>query len=82
MFIPIAWYWGEDAISLRSSWMDAVLIPSVILLSIPKDLSLALFDQTGNALLLSAQFYGSMVMYIFLLMAWGISRNTISQKTD
>jgi len=82
MFIPIAWYFGEDASSLRSSWMSSLLLISVSLLSVPKDLSLTLFKQTGNALLLSAQFYGSVVMYVFLIIAWGMSQKIINKTAD
>ena len=55
--------------------MRLLLAPSLILLSVPKDLSLALFEWTGSTLMLSPQFIGSLLFYGLLITVWALSHN-------
>lgn len=53
--------------------MSILLALSLILLSVAKNLSLALFSGTGSTLMLSPQFIGSLLFYGLLLWVWGLS---------
>ena len=56
----------------NKTWIYTLLALSVSLLSVPKDISLALFEWTELTLMLSPQFIGSLVLYGLLLLVWGI----------
>ncbi|KAA0264969.1 MAG: hypothetical protein EDM79_17560 [Chloroflexi bacterium] len=58
------------------AWMHILLVSSLILLSVPKDLALALFEWTDSTLMLSTQFLGSLLFYILLLSVWALARKT------
>ncbi len=59
------------------NWMWLLLALSLILLSVPKNLSLALFEWTGSTLMLSPQFIGSLLFYGLLLWVWGLSHSAV-----
>ena len=75
LLIPAAMILGNpDGIGGRN-WIYIILALSLILLSVPKDLSLALFEWTGSTLMLSPQFIGSLVFYGLLIRVWALSYN-------
>lgn len=75
LLIPAAMYLGNAEGLPYKNWMHILLALSLILLSVPKDLSLALFDRTESTLMLSPQFIGSLLFYVLLLSVWALSRS-------
>ncbi len=76
LLIPAAMYLGNAEGIPYKAWMHILLVSSLILLSVPKDLALALFEWTDSTLMLSTQFLGSLLFYILLLSVWALARKT------
>lgn len=72
LLIPFAWYVSGEFFSPRQWWMSIIGFVSIVLISIPKDLSLALFEQTGMSIFLSPQFIGGIFLYVILLIVWSM----------
>lgn len=73
LLIPFAWYISGEFLSQRQRWVSVVIFASILLISVPKDLSLALFEQTGMSIFLSAQFVGGVFLYLMLLVVWSMT---------
>ncbi len=76
LLIPAAMILGNPERLPYRNGMWILLALSLILLSIPKDLSLALFEWSESALMLSPQFIGGLLFYGLLLWTWEVSRKT------
>ncbi len=78
--IPAALYVGTFAPRLRPPlWLNVWFMISLLLLSLPLNLTLFAFEQTGNLFFLSFHFFGAALFYAFLLCVWYFSRdNTLS----
>ena len=82
LLIPAAMILGNPERLNYRNWMRLLLAPSLILLSVPKDLSLALFEWTGSTLMLSPQFIGSLLFYGLLITIWASSHNAARTAND
>jgi len=76
LLIPAAMILGNPERLPYRNGMWILLALSLILLSIPKDLSLALFEWSESALMLSPQFIGGLLFYGLLITVWEVSRKT------
>lgn len=76
LLIPAAMILGNPERLPYRNGMWILLALSLILLSIPKDLSLALFEWSESALTLSPQFIGGLLFYGLLITVWEVSRKT------
>ena len=74
LLVPAAMILGNPERLAYKPWIHILLALSLILLSVPKDLSLALFEWTGSTLMLSPQFIGTLVFYGLLMVVWRILR--------
>ena len=74
LLVPAAMILGNPERLAYKPWIHILLALSLILLSVPKDLSLALFEWTGATLMLSPQFIGTLVFYGLLMVVWRILR--------
>ncbi|HNB55172.1 MAG TPA: hypothetical protein PK530_24690, partial [Anaerolineales bacterium] len=75
--IPAALYLGTFAPRLRPPlWLNVWFLISLLLLSLPLNLTLFAFEQTGNVAFLSLHFLGAVLFYGFLLCVWYFSRET------
>lgn len=70
LLIPVALYLGLDKKTPPSFWMYGLLAISLILLSLPIQLTYAVFIQTGQVSFLSMHFLGAITLYVFLLITW------------
>ena len=75
LLIPAAMILGNPESLPFRNWIYVLLALSLIPLSVPKDLSLALFEWTGSTLMLSPQFIGSLLFYGLLITVWALSHN-------
>ncbi len=82
LLIPAAMLLGNLEELTSKTWIYILLGLSLIPLSVPKDLSLALFEWTGATLMLSPQFIGSLVFYGLLLSLWWALRKRHSPLHD
>lgn len=53
LLIPVAWYVSGKILSNQQPWVNILAFAGILLVSVPKDLSLALFEQTGVSVFLS-----------------------------
>ena len=82
LLLPLAWYLADGTRPLQKSWITGVLLFSMVLISVPKDLSLALFEQTELSIFLSAQFVGGVLLYMLLLAVWVLDRKLEESATN
>lgn len=82
LLIPFAWYLRYAPQLLKRSFLDWAVLVSVALISVPKDLALALFEKTALPVLLSLQFIGGVLFYGLLLMVWVQLRGKEYALTD
>ena len=69
--LPVALYLGG---TMKAWWITVLIGLGMILISIPIDLGLALFERTGARLFLSANFIGGCLFYLSLLNLWALER--------
>lgn len=79
LLIPFAWYISGEFL-FQKRWGHMIIFLSIVLISIPKDLSLALFEQTGMSIFLSPQFIGGVFLYVTLLIVWGMGQAPKKEK--
>lgn len=70
LLIPAAFYAADKGLRSNQIWMNVLCGVSLIFISIPVKLTLALFQQTGLRLFLSPQFIGGLLFYLFLFFVW------------
>jgi len=70
LVIPAAFYLGGEFEYERHTWQTILLGISLVFISVPLDLTVALFEQTNQSLFLSIHFIGGLLFYIVLLSVW------------
>jgi hypothetical protein len=77
LLIPVAFYLDENLFATGTKGLNLLLVVSLILVTIPVDLTLAFFDGFGQRVVLSLHFWGGVLFYIFLFALWMRHRNGI-----
>lgn len=75
LLIPSAYYVSKDNFLQQTVWLNTLLFLSLLLLSLPVQLTYLLYQQTGYALFLSLHFFGGIFFYLFLLSIWILNFN-------
>ena len=70
MLIPAAFYIGDDNLRLNKAWVNILLWLGLVFISMPVKLTQALFQLTGQPLLLSLHFVGGILLYLILCLTW------------
>lgn len=78
LLVPVVVYINDDNI-LRMSWLNVLLLASLLLVTVPVNFSLMLYDQLGSRIYLSLNFIGGTLFYIFLIILWWLRRNAPNQ---
>ncbi len=82
LLIPAAFYMADHDLRLNKTWVNVLFGIGLALISIPVNIAMALFQQTGQALFLSLHFMGGILFYFVLFLSWvdahRLSRQSIS----
>ena len=70
LLIPAAFCMADESLRPNKLWINILLGFSLVLLTTPIKLTLALFEQTGQPLFLSPHFAGGLLLYLYLLITW------------
>jgi len=70
LLVPFAVYLGENIFTRQKAVPAILMAIGMLLLASPLELSLLLFQQTGQRMFLSIHFWGGVVFYLALLMLW------------
>lgn len=81
LLIPTAYYFEDRLLAKGTKGLNLLLLISLILITIPADLTLALFDATGRRGVLSVHFWGGALFYIFLFALWLRRRKSALEKS-
>jgi hypothetical protein len=80
LLIPVAFYLDENLFTTGTKGLNLLLLVSLILVTLPVDLTLAFFTAFGQRVALSLHFGGGVLFYIFLFALWMRHRNSILAK--
>lgn len=70
LLIPTAYFLGGEFRQGLGKWHNLLFSLSLLLLSIPLDLTVKLFEQTNQSAFLSLHFFGGLLFYVVLLFVW------------
>jgi hypothetical protein len=73
LLIPIAIYLRENQEKPKPVWLNLLLGSSIILISLPINITQVFFEQTEQTLFLSMHFFGGMILYLVLVINWRMS---------
>lgn len=77
LLIPTAFYLGGDLFSPQRKGLNLLLGMSLILLTLPVELTLEWFRTSGERIFLSLHFMGGLVFYLFLFVLWLVNKNKL-----
>jgi len=82
LLIPTAYYLGGEFRQGPGRWQNILLGVSLVLLSIPLNLTVELFEWTSQSLFLSLHFMGGLLFYVILLSVWVQGKFSAQQKPE
>lgn len=80
LLIPAVFYLGGDLFSAQRKGLNLLLGMSLILVTLPVELTLEWFRISGQRIFLSLHFMGGLAFYLFLLALWMINKNNLIKR--